>query len=217
MDVFAVRTYFNEDVLSFFETLLQIHTRHVPMAAPHPSTFTAGNNNSSGSDGHDGHDERGGGGGGGSSDDSAANEGRCQFAHLRVASSFAGKTYGDLTRHLISLGAMPLGLYRPTGTKGSTLAYTHINPSPQEPLNAWPWAPAPAKKKTSNIFDEEEDEDEDEEGGRNGVSFARGGGGGGRRAGNRWKGGHVGMVTRAGDDVFVLRSRWCPLSGEVSL
>ncbi|CAM9992855.1 unnamed protein product, partial [Scytosiphon promiscuus] len=175
MDVFAVRTYFNEDVLSFFETLLQIHTRHVPAAATQPITPTIGNNSPDDSEVHGGSEDRG---GGDSHDDSAANEGRCQFAHLRVASSFAGKTYGDLTRHLISLGAMPLGLYRPTGTKGSTLAYTHINPSPQEPLNPWPWAPPPLdKKEPTNIF-EEDDEDDDEaeegKGGENGVSFSRG-------------------------------------------
>ena len=40
--------------------------------------------------------------------DSAANEGRCQFAQLRVAASFTGKTYGYLVRHLISKGAVPL-------------------------------------------------------------------------------------------------------------
>ncbi|CAN0115204.1 unnamed protein product, partial [Laminaria digitata] len=72
--------------------------------------------------------------------DSASNPGRCQFAHLRVTASFAGKTYGDLVRHLISKGAVPLGLYRPSGTKGSTLSYTHINPAPHEPLRAWPKA-----------------------------------------------------------------------------
>ncbi|CAM9333972.1 unnamed protein product, partial [Hapterophycus canaliculatus] len=220
MDVFAVRTYFNEDVLSFFETLLQIHTRHVSAAATQRKSFTSGDESTDNADddGQDGSDDRGGGGdgSGGSGDDSAANEGRCQFAHLHIASSFAGKTYGDLTRHLISLGAMPLGLYRPTGTKGSTLAYTHINPSPQEPLNPWPWSTRPtSKKKASNIFEEDEDEDEEEEeeGGDDGISRGKRGEGAGDRRRTR----HAGMVTRAGDDVFVLRSRWCPLMVEVSL
>ena len=179
MNVFAVRTYFNAHVLSFFEALLQIQTqpllpattnglqqqqqqqrpasklpqeeddikpseqgggmldvgRHGPAAAtiaPPAAAAAAGvaggapANNSRKSEGY----RPSGGGGGG---DFAANQGRCQFAHLRVSACFKGLTYGDLSRHLIAHGAMPLGLYRPAGgTKGSTLAYAHPNPSPHE-------------------------------------------------------------------------------------
>ncbi|CAM9746973.1 unnamed protein product, partial [Ectocarpus fasciculatus] len=189
MDVFAVRTYFNAHVLSFFETLLQIQSRNPP--ASDDSAIHHHHHRQSSSalakDGTDGKNDPGSGGGGGGGaaaaaggavslgdkgsntgdgennsrpshggshhwdGDSAENQGRCQFAHLRVSASFAGKTYGDLARHLIALGAMPLGLYRPSGHKGSTLAYTHINPTPDEPLQPWPaGASASAEKQASS-------------------------------------------------------------------
>lgn len=58
-----------------------------------------------------------------------------QFDMLRVVSrSFQGKRYDVLARELILKGAMPLGLYRPAGTKGCSLPYTQVNPSIAEPL-----------------------------------------------------------------------------------
>lgn len=58
-----------------------------------------------------------------------------QFDMLRVISrAFRGKKYEVLARELILKGAMPLGLYRPAGTKGSSLPYTQVNPSVAERL-----------------------------------------------------------------------------------
>eukprot|EP00752_Nemacystus_decipiens_P004954 g4507.t1 len=58
-----------------------------------------------------------------------------QFDMLRVVSRvFRGKAYAALARELILRGAMPLGLYRPAGTKGSSLPYTQVNPSVAERL-----------------------------------------------------------------------------------
>ena len=122
-------------------------------------------------------------------DDSAANPGRCQFGHLRVHSSFADKTYADLVRYVISRGAIPMGLFRPAGTKGSMLPYTHINPAPNEPLRPWPDAAVV---------------------GRPGV------GAGEKLFKQRSRRPGIGGNTR-GDDVFVIRSRHCSLFGEVSL
>lgn len=62
------------------------------------------------------------------------NRRRGQFDQLRVSAKFRGMEYKALAQELITHGAMPLGLYRPAGTKGSTLAYTHVNPSVSEPL-----------------------------------------------------------------------------------
>ncbi|CAM9604592.1 unnamed protein product [Pylaiella littoralis] len=258
MDVFAVRTYFNAHVLSFFEILLQIHTRH-----PHPADNYGGIGNrhqqqqqqqqQQQHDGEHGDDKvkdgagvnninngrrtfnnkSGTGSGGGLGNDSgaaaaaavaaaAANQhGKCQFAHLRVSASFEGRTYGDLTHHLIAHGAMPLGLYRASGTKGSTLAYTHINPAPHELLKPWP--PGTERRGSRLFYESSEDEDmgEDEEK-KDGV--AAGGGGGhsvafemddnGDGDGPREKGSAAAAAARAGDDVFVLRSKWCTLPKE---
>lgn len=73
-------------------------------------------------------------------EDNHPNYSRGQYAHLRVSASFRGKTYGDLARYIIERGAMPLGLYRPAGIKGSSLPYAHFNPSPDEALHPWPSA-----------------------------------------------------------------------------
>lgn len=86
----------------------------------------------------EGNTERGGGrggGGGGVGSSSSTVPPIGQFDMLRVVSRiFLGKKYGMLTRELILKGAMPLGLYRPAGTKGSSLPYTQVNPSIAEPL-----------------------------------------------------------------------------------
>ncbi|CBJ32143.1 hypothetical protein Esi_0311_0003 [Ectocarpus siliculosus] len=260
MDVFAVRTYFNAHVLSFFETLLQIHARNPPASDSNANHHHHHHHHRSQSssvlrkDDADGKNGRGSDGGGGAAataggavslgdkgsnagdgekkarpshdgsrhwddDDSTENQGRCQFAHLRVSASFAGKTYGDLARHLIALGAMPLGLYRPSGHKGSTLAYTHINPRPDEPLQPWP-VTAAAKQASSGVGDNGGGDG----GGGHTVVFEDGDLAGKReeKAGEKveklagqWPTDAGGV--RAGDDVFVLRSTSCPLSGEVSL
>ncbi|CAM9491410.1 unnamed protein product [Ectocarpus sp. 12 AP-2014] len=257
MDVFAVRTYFNAHVLSFFETLLQIHARNPPASDNDDDDHHHRGQSSSvlGTDDADGTNGRGSGGGGGAAaaageavslgekgsnegngekkarsshdgshdrdDDSTENQGRCQFAHLRVSASFAGMTYGDLARHLIALGAMPLGLYRPSGHKGSTLAYTHINPRPDEPLQPWPAAAAAAAKQASNGVG---DNKEGSGGGGHTVVFEDGDLGGKweekesdkvEKLAGQWRTDAGGA--RPGDDVFVLRSTSCPLSGEVSL
>lgn len=170
--------------------------------------------------------------------DSASNPGRCQFAQLRVTASFAGKTYGDLVRHLISHGAIPLGLYRPPGTKGSTLSYTHINPDPDEPLRAWPkaseadegsWGFQTGRRGASSAWEEgargladstAEEEEID-------SMFQRHVSNGGSGCGNGGGGSVVWTKVAAqtfparggggGDEVFVVRSRTCALSKEVAL
>lgn len=158
-------------------------------------------------------------------DDSATNPGRGQYAHLHVSASFQGKTYGELARHLIDRGAIPLGLYRPAGTKGSSLPYAHLNPSPEEKLIAWPsrreefggGVGVSMRKGGMNVG----------AGGGAGGFGVRGGGWGAGGAGGSWgrRGANNGpiafhptllppMIVR-GDEVFVLRSTSCPLSGEV--
>lgn len=73
----------------------------------------------------------GGGGGGGASPSTVPPTG--QFDMLRVTSrSFRGRRYDVLAQALILKGAMPLGLYRPAGTKGSSLPYTQVNPNVAE-------------------------------------------------------------------------------------
>lgn len=75
----------------------------------------------------------GGGGGVGAFPSTAPPTG--QFDMLRVISRrFRGKRYDMLARELILKGSMPLGLYRPGGTKGSSLPYTQVNPSIAERL-----------------------------------------------------------------------------------
>lgn len=297
MDVFAVRTYFNAHVLSFFETLLRIeqpcvamddnkppHQQQQQQQRPDPviptstrlfqqsargggrdaladgeeqkvtddgdngggrefysSTRGSGNggvgrggggrghgpwgNNDANNGGKSATCAVGDGGGGGvhknDIDDSAANPGRCQFAHLRVGASFNGKTYGELVRHVISKGAMPLGLYRPAGTKGSTLAYTHLNPAPHEVLKAWP----PNGKATGEEENKEREEEEEEgkqyvlawgEKGRVGLASPPGALRGQQQTRGR-QGGKRRLERTVGDDVFVLRSHACELFGEVSL
>lgn len=242
MDVFAVRTYFNPHVLSFFQTLLQIENQQPTRASATDmqdegrqkqaqSALDASDDVEEEQNVGDAMRDRGGGsvrfrvedthsgmgryweqgavrdtcdsgfsGGsvfyGGDQDDSRNNPGRCQFGHLRVHASFAGKTYGYLVRHVISKGAIPLGLYRPAGTKGSTLCYTHINPDPQEPL--MPWSGSNVEGDAEEKSDVEGDRDD--EGGDKLHS--------GAKYFNR---------KRRGDDVFVIRSQSCTLFREVSL
>ncbi|CAM9833750.1 unnamed protein product [Ectocarpus sp. 4 AP-2014] len=256
MDVFAVRTYYNAHVLSFFETLLQIHARNPP-ASDNDDHHRGQSSSVLRTDDADGTNGRGSDGGGGCAaaaaadgavslgekgsnegygekkarpshdgshhrdDDSTENQERCQFTHLRVSASFAGKTYGDLARHLIALGAMPLGLYRPSGHKGSTLAYTHINPQPGEPLQPWPAAAAAAAEQANRGVG---DNKEGSGGGGYTVVFEDGDLAGKweekegdkvEKLAGQWPTDAGGV--RPGDDVFVLRSTSCPLSGEVSL
>lgn len=254
MDVFAVRTYFNPHVLSFFQTLLKIENQQ-PTSTSDAASATGRQDErrqkqaQSALDASDDVEEeveqkigdavRDGGGGssvrfrvedthsrvgsywgqgtvgdmGGSGfsggsvfygddrDDSPNNPGRCQFGHLRVHASFAGKTYGHLVRHVISRGAIPLGLYRPAGTKGSTLCYTHINPDPQEPLRPWPGSNFEGEIEEKSDIEREMEEKGDADGLHPGTrSFKRGV-----------------VRRRRGDDVFVIRSRSCALFREVSL
>eukprot|EP00752_Nemacystus_decipiens_P007555 g6749.t1 len=252
MDVFAVRTYFNAHVLAFFETLLQIDTRHLhgadgtdchqvqqqqqqqqqqrsnPASVLPKDPDTRHGDSGGAASGENGKNtDKAPSGGGGrrrySHGDTASNKGRSQFAHLHVSSSFAGLTYGDLTRHLIAHGAVPLGLFRPSGTKTSTLAYAHINPPPEEPLEPWP--AGTTRRRVSSASGDNEGEHEEkgdwgepsalfEQGAGGGGSGNKGGAGGGRDGGGgegRGKAGAGGIA--AGDDVFVLRSRGCLLSG----
>eukprot|EP00903_Cladosiphon_okamuranus_P006121 g6025.t2 len=224
MDVFAVRTYFNAHVLAFFETLLQIHTRHLPAdhgdnkgddgtrhqkqqrgkpASILPQEADIGGENGRNPDGKGNGQEA-------TEDDNVKKgkkgiKGRSQFAHLHIDASFAGRTYGDLTRHLIARGAMPLGLYRPSGTKDNTLGYAHINPSPEEPLQTWP--PGSTRRRANSAFEDGDNDDGPEEK----QEDAAGSGSGKGERERRWR--MASGMLRTGDDVFVLRSRGCLLSG----
>lgn len=141
--------------------------------------------------------------------DSPQDPGWCQFAQLRVASSFAGKTYGDLARHLIARGAMPLGLYRPAGTKRSSLAYTHNNPEPKEALRPYP-PPAAGPKGESGVSDRAGRQEVMGDGDWSVRGWEAAGDEDERRP---WSA----KTTPIGDEVFILRSLSCKLSGEVHL
>lgn len=147
MEVFAVQTYFSTEFLAFFETLLQIRRpvlvgkelvenlsfseigARSPLPVPAPGAAPGAAS-----------------GGGGSAAVTAAADARpgfpssCtapptgQFDMLRVSRRFRDKRYDALARELILKGAMPLGLYRPANTKGSSLPYTQVNPSVSELL-----------------------------------------------------------------------------------
>lgn len=154
MEVFAVQTYFSTEFLGFFETLLQIQ-RPVLVGSQlvHDTSFnqqpraseTAGIGNAL-----LGQARQGGTGGAGvtksqeapisgegGGDDASSDGGvgqRAQYDQLDVSNKFVGKRYEVLAHELILLGAMPLGLYRPAGTKESTLPYTQVNPDTEELL-----------------------------------------------------------------------------------
>lgn len=145
-------------------------------------------------------------------ENSTANPGRGQYTHLRVSDAFHGKTYGHLARYLIQRGAMPLGLYRPAGVKRSKLPFTHLNPDPDEPLIAWPprdvtrdWGVHPRGFTDAGVWGEEQA----------GVSERGSGIDDCGEASFRPGPQGFGVFAWRGDDVFVLRSRSCPLSGEV--
>ncbi|CAN0467283.1 unnamed protein product [Hapterophycus canaliculatus] len=155
MEVFAVQTYFSTEFLAFFETLLQIRrpvlvgndlveevSLDADVSASRASrggglaglkTMTGalgagvgGPAGGAGGNGGDGSD-----GGGASTVPPTAQ----QFDMLRVATpKFRSRRYGKLAHELILKGAMPLGLYRPAGTKGSSLPYTQLNPDASERL-----------------------------------------------------------------------------------
>ena len=163
MEVFAVQTYFSSEFLAFFETVLQIR-RPVLLGSElvHEGSFTvpprrssslvdansfseealggeelaavSGRARGSGTaDGARTGSDAGGGAGAGSGASPPLPPG--QFDQLRVLSSkYRGERYEVLAEELITRGAMPLGLYRPSGTKGSTLPYTHVNPDVSELL-----------------------------------------------------------------------------------
>lgn len=163
MEVFAVQTYFSTEFLAFFETLLQIrrpvlvgkelveNVSFSEMEARSPVPPSAGVTGASPPGGDEGNGAR-----------SAAKPGTAaapspppargpgfpsspspcstvpptgQFDMLRVESrKLRGRRYDALARELIVRGAMPLGLYRPAGTKGSSLPYTQVNPCVSERL-----------------------------------------------------------------------------------
>lgn len=159
MDVVAVQTYFSVEILAFFETLLQIRRPvllgnqlvDVSLAVfsslgkqalseertegqQEASTAPAAEGEATGADARKPPPNQL------LRDSSVAANAlqRGQFDQLKVSHYFKGKKYADLVKSLLLRGAMPIGLYRPAGTKGSTLPYTHVNPTPNEPLIAWP-------------------------------------------------------------------------------
>lgn len=140
-----------------------------------------------------------------------AEHARGQYTHLRVSSSFRDRAYGDLARYLIERGAMPLGLYRPAGTKGSLLPYTHINPPPSEMLNAWPPASGSGKDGAGAVRAVADGSGAGEHDGAWGGVSGRGQSGNTRAP--PMEGPSPAFVER-GDEVFVLLARECSLRGE---
>lgn len=151
MEVFAVQTYFSTEFLAFFETLLQMRrpvlvenelvddasimkpaVRHIPSSG-HDGDGTTDTTPSAGASGkkpRSRHSPFRGEAGAASTVPPTG-----QFDMLRVVSrKFWGGRYDALVRELILQGAMPLGLYRPAGTKGSSLPYTQVNPEVSERL-----------------------------------------------------------------------------------
>mmetsp|Transcript_30574 Transcript_30574/g.49468 ORF Transcript_30574/g.49468 Transcript_30574/m.49468 type:complete len:1140 (-) Transcript_30574:64-3483(-) len=55
--------------------------------------------------------------------------------HIRMPDSYHGKRYQDLFSDFLQDGRLlPIGLYRPAGTKGSHVPYVYTNPPPGTPL-----------------------------------------------------------------------------------
>lgn len=50
------------------------------------------------------------------------------FDMISVPAEFSDLGYVEICRACVRSGLVPLGLYRPTGTFGSYLPYTHVNP-----------------------------------------------------------------------------------------
>lgn len=211
MEVFAVQTYFSTEFLAFFETLLQIRrpvligkqlvqdasfAERRPSSAAETITLDASENDdicrqqrsespvSTSAPAAPGTES------GSDSGSSAASPAalRGQFDQLRVSHRFKGSTYGELAKEIIKKGAMPLGLYRPAGTKDSTLPYTHVNPGEYELLFPWP-AGSDSSASASDRWRAS-----------NRQSF---------RLGER----RSEKAPLEGDSVFVLRSKSCPLYG----
>lgn len=139
MDVVAVQTYFSMEILAFFETLLQIQRpvllgNDLVDVSTAAITAMAQKGLTPGSDDAPESPKASVASGQGTNNPQQ----RGQFDQLKVSHHFKGKRYGDLVRNLILRGAVPIGLYRPAGLKGSKLPYTHVNPDPWEPLLAWP-------------------------------------------------------------------------------
>lgn len=131
MDVFAVQTYFSTKFLAFFETLLQIR-RPVLVGNDLVEEVSVDPSNPTSRRPLRGEAASGACVGGVCSVDSTLPPAG-QFDMLRVASSkFHGDRYDKLALELIPRGAMPLGLYRPAKTKGSSLPYTQVNPDVTE-------------------------------------------------------------------------------------
>jgi hypothetical protein len=58
-----------------------------------------------------------------------------QLAEIQLAKHLIGNTYGYLLEHLATHGSsVALGLYRPSGTKGSSMPYMCTNPDPSTVL-----------------------------------------------------------------------------------
>ena len=135
MDVFAVQTYFSTEFLAFFETLLQIR-RPVLVGDAILHDFDGGSSvgggvnvsrdfgskRGSGSQPHHHQQQQ------------KQRQELGQVDQLRVSPTFVGRAYGELVQAIIPRGAMPLGLYRPSGTKNSILQYAHVNPTVSERL-----------------------------------------------------------------------------------
>lgn len=131
MDVFAVQTYFSADFVAFFETLLQIRrpVRVGDILLPDASFSNERGRDASASRPVDGDKN-----GSGSQPSGPSSRELGQFDQLLVSPVYVGRRYGDFAKRLIARGALPLGLYRPSGTKQSILQYAHVNPAMSERL-----------------------------------------------------------------------------------
>lgn len=138
MDAFAVQTYFSADFMAFFETLLQIRRpiRVGDVLLPDASfsnerarAAAEARTARTSSEGVDGDTN-----GSGRRPSQQQQQQLGQFDQLLVSPAYVGRRYGELAKRLIARGALPLGLYRPSGTKQSILQYAHVNPAMSELL-----------------------------------------------------------------------------------
>jgi len=118
MDSLCVQLYYNEGMLSFWEKLCPIRRSMVSESSISSSFDLSRLKQTIKPPDEDGIFKRGG----------------CVHQMRLNQSDFDGELYHDLVWYLLARGCMPLGLYRPEKHKGASLQYTHINPSPDEPL-----------------------------------------------------------------------------------
>lgn len=131
-----MQTYFSADFVAFFETLLQIKrpVRVGDILLPDTSFSNERVRPVEGDINGSGRRPSGPSSRGKENGKLQQQEQLGQFDQLLVSPAYVGRRYGDLAKQMIAQGALPLGLYRPSGTKQSILQYAHVNPAMSERL-----------------------------------------------------------------------------------